>query len=96
MQQVLDNNFEEFFRYVPVDTMLLILQRHKILDDRDVTNIGNKQHIADKIDYLFKIFYNHSRGTDLLIFCQLLQMQSKDATQELGRKMEMELTQSRS
>ena len=96
MQQVLDKNFEEFSRYVPVDAMLPILKREKILDDRDVTNIGNKPHKQDRINSLFEIFHKHSSGIDLLTFCQLLQKQGKRSTQEFGRKMEAELTQSTS
>ena len=96
LQRVLDNNSEGFLRYVPVDTMLPILERRRILDKRDVTNIRIQQHEADRIDSLFKMFYNHLRGIDLLTFCRLLKMQDKCATQEFGRKMELELTQSTS
>ena len=96
LQQVLDNNYQGFSRYVPLDTILRILEREKILDSRDVTDIRNEQHEEDRIELLFKFFYNHSSVTDFLIFCQLLQKQSKRATQEFGQKMKMELTQSRS
>ena len=96
LQQVLDKNSEGFFRYVPVDAILPILEKHKILDDRDVTDIRNKQHKQDKIELLFKIFKEHRRGIDLKTFCQLLQEQGVSAIQKFGQKMEMELTQSRS
>ena len=96
LQQVLDKYSDEFFRYVPVDAILPILERKKILDDRNVADIRNKQHEQDKIQSLFKIFKEHRRGIDFLTFCQLLQKQGVSATQEFGWKMETELRQFRS
>ena len=96
LQQILDKNSEEFFRYVPVDEILPILERKKILDDWDVTKIREKGQEQERIESLFRIFYKHRRGIDLLTLCQLLQKQGVRATQEFGLKMKMELTQSTS
>ena len=71
--------------------MLNLLETKQILHIRDVTNIKNMIHEEEKINLLFKIFRDHRRPIDFIIFCRLLQKYGVLAVEEFGKDMENKL-----
>lgn len=94
-QKVLDDNYDDFLRLVPVDDIVHKLQRKRILSNRDVTSIQNEVHENDKVELLFKKLYDHRQGKDFLAFCQLLQKHCVLTIKEFGKKMEVEVKHTR-
>ncbi|RDD40856.1 Nephrocystin-3 [Trichoplax sp. H2] len=80
---------EDFIRIIPTDEILLKLKAKHILSEREVTDIRRLPHEEQKADRLFNILQNRADGNDFLEFCDVLNNNTIQRVQKLGRQLEV-------